>query len=168
LRLPLIFEINGKTPQVVPWNPHSQRSPGHHVDGGSLERFRAKWMPVRVKKTRQNKRLEPGSDSIRTDKALAEILVGRSATRWLPLAGIADLNTPLHAFDVPVMAGSAGSMSVAIGVRPAPAFRWMREREVSWTGYDANYPLCGQSPTLCATTISFVGIFPMLPSWISV
>jgi hypothetical protein len=28
-----------------------------------LERFRAKWTPVRVKKTRQNKRLEPGSDS---------------------------------------------------------------------------------------------------------
>jgi hypothetical protein len=27
-------------------------------------------MPVRVKKTRQNKRLEPGLDSIRTDKAL--------------------------------------------------------------------------------------------------
>jgi len=24
-----------------------------------LERFRAKWTPVRVKKTRQNKRLEP-------------------------------------------------------------------------------------------------------------
>src|ERR1700733_7356044 len=44
-----------------------------------LERFRAKacpgldpgWIPVRVKKTHQNKRLEPGSDSIRTDKALA-------------------------------------------------------------------------------------------------
>src|SRR6266404_2129299 len=42
------------------------------------ERFRAKacpgldpgWTPVRVKKTRQNKRVEPGSDSIRTDKAL--------------------------------------------------------------------------------------------------
>jgi hypothetical protein len=32
-----------------------------------IERFRAKWTPVRVKKTRQNKRLEPGSDSIRTD-----------------------------------------------------------------------------------------------------
>ena len=30
--------------------------------------FQAKWIPVRVKKTRQNKRLEPGSDSIRTDK----------------------------------------------------------------------------------------------------
>ena len=36
-----------------------------------LERFRAKWTPVRVKKTRQNNKLEPGSDSIRTDKALA-------------------------------------------------------------------------------------------------
>jgi hypothetical protein len=35
-----------------------------------LERFRAKWIPVRVKKTRQIKRLEPGSDSIRTDQAL--------------------------------------------------------------------------------------------------
>ncbi len=35
----------------------------------SLKRFRAKWEPVRVKKTRQNKKLEPGSDSIRTDQA---------------------------------------------------------------------------------------------------
>ena len=38
---------------------------------GILERFRAKRVPVRVKTTRQNKRLEPGSDSIRTDMALA-------------------------------------------------------------------------------------------------
>ena len=37
---------------------------------GSLERFRAKWIPVRVKKTRQNKNLEPRSDSIGTEKAL--------------------------------------------------------------------------------------------------
>jgi len=36
-----------------------------------LERFRAKWTPVRVKKTRQNKKLEPRSDSIGTAKALA-------------------------------------------------------------------------------------------------
>src|ERR1700722_13827773 len=35
-----------------------------------LERFRAKWVPVRVKKTRQNKKLEPRSDSIGTEKAL--------------------------------------------------------------------------------------------------
>jgi hypothetical protein len=35
-----------------------------------LERFRAKWGPVRVKKTRQNNNLEPRFDSIETDKAL--------------------------------------------------------------------------------------------------
>ena len=35
-----------------------------------VERFRAKWIPVRVKKTRQNKNLEPRSDSIGTEKAL--------------------------------------------------------------------------------------------------
>jgi hypothetical protein len=35
-----------------------------------LERFRAKWAPVRVKKTRQSKESKPGSDSIRTDQAL--------------------------------------------------------------------------------------------------
>jgi META domain len=38
-----------------------------------LERFRVKWIPVRMKKTRQSKELEPGSDSIRTDKALAAV-----------------------------------------------------------------------------------------------
>jgi hypothetical protein len=42
--------------------------PGDHA----LERFRAKWVPVRIKKTRQNKNLEPGSDSIRTGNALVE------------------------------------------------------------------------------------------------
>jgi hypothetical protein len=44
----------------------------------ALERFRAKacpgldpgWRPVRVKKTRQTKNLEPGFDSIETEKAL--------------------------------------------------------------------------------------------------
>jgi hypothetical protein len=34
-----------------------------------LERFRAKWIPVRVKKMRQNKKIEPRSDSIGTEKA---------------------------------------------------------------------------------------------------
>src|SRR5436190_14472180 len=33
------------------------------------------WIPVRVKKTRQNKSLEPSSDSIRTEQALVR-------TRW--------------------------------------------------------------------------------------
>src|SRR5882724_8321448 len=45
---------------------------------GLLERFQAKacpgldpgWIPVRVKKTRQNKKIEPRSDSIGTEKAL--------------------------------------------------------------------------------------------------
>ena len=36
-----------------------------------LERFQAKWTPVRVKKTRQIKNLDPRFDSIETEKALA-------------------------------------------------------------------------------------------------
>jgi hypothetical protein len=36
-----------------------------------LERFPAKWMPVRVKKTRKNNESEPRSDSIGSEKALA-------------------------------------------------------------------------------------------------
>jgi len=43
------------------------------VAGWRLEHFRAKRVPVRVKKMRQNKRLKPGSDSIRTGKALAHM-----------------------------------------------------------------------------------------------
>jgi hypothetical protein len=35
----------------------------------NLERFQAKWKPVRVKKTRQIKNLEPRFDSIETEKA---------------------------------------------------------------------------------------------------
>src|SRR6202051_5126254 len=38
---------------------------------GLLERFQAKWAPVRVKKTRQIKNLEPRFDLIETEKALA-------------------------------------------------------------------------------------------------
>ena len=34
------------------------------------ERFQAKWRPVRVKKTRQIKNLEPRFDSIETERAL--------------------------------------------------------------------------------------------------
>jgi DNA-binding HxlR family transcriptional regulator len=40
----------------------------------ALERFPAKWSPVRVKKTRQNKKQEPRSDSIGTEKALTSRL----------------------------------------------------------------------------------------------
>ena len=55
--------------------PSNTRSTGRFVP--VRECFRAKacpgldpGIPARVKKTRQNKRIEPGSDSIRTDKAL--------------------------------------------------------------------------------------------------
>ena len=48
------------------------------MDPGSLENalehFQAKWTPVRVKKMRQNKNIEPRSDSIGTDKALPMLL----------------------------------------------------------------------------------------------
>jgi hypothetical protein len=56
-----------------------------------LERFQAKWKPVRVKKTRQIKNLEPRFDSIETEEALGEMdcfaepVIGRAfaPTRWL-------------------------------------------------------------------------------------
>jgi hypothetical protein len=35
-----------------------------------LERFQAKWIPVRVKKTRQNKKIERGRASIQSERAL--------------------------------------------------------------------------------------------------
>ena len=41
-------------------------------------------MPLRVKKTRQNKILEPGSDSIRTDKARERKLPERDCPRKTP------------------------------------------------------------------------------------
>src|SRR5260370_12188577 len=55
----------------------------------SLERFQAKWRPVRVKKTRQIKNLEPRFDSIETERALdvlikAPVLRHRRGTRAAP------------------------------------------------------------------------------------
>jgi hypothetical protein len=38
-----------------------------------LKRFQAKWIPVRVKKTRKIKNLEPRFDSIETEKALVTL-----------------------------------------------------------------------------------------------
>jgi hypothetical protein len=50
-----------------------------------LERFPAKWKPVRVKKTRQIKNLEPRSDFIGTEKALARPGLSRAGTaRFAP------------------------------------------------------------------------------------
>jgi hypothetical protein len=40
------------------------------INSDMLERFPAKWRPIRVEKTRQIKNLEPHSDSIGTEEAL--------------------------------------------------------------------------------------------------
>jgi hypothetical protein len=49
--------------------PHVGRI-DHSRHSCKLEHFRAKWMPVRVKKMRQNKDLELLSDSAETESAL--------------------------------------------------------------------------------------------------
>jgi hypothetical protein len=67
-----------------------------------LERFPAKWVPVRAKKTRQNKSLVPGSDSIRTGNALADLILlagsgkkpahaGHATITHLGVIGVAEL-----------------------------------------------------------------------------
>jgi hypothetical protein len=63
---------------------------GEEPFGSVLERFQAKWLPVRVKQTRQINNPEPRFDSIETEKALvaparAEPVVGPAGgrTRWL-------------------------------------------------------------------------------------
>jgi phosphoglycolate phosphatase len=55
----------------------------HRLAGsfGILERFQAKWTPVRVKKTRQITNLEPGFDSIETEKALGRERIGAQPRR---------------------------------------------------------------------------------------
>src|ERR1700709_1352289 len=61
---------------------HVRRSSAVYVAiplNDSLERFQAKWRPVRVKKTRQIKNPEPRFDSIETEKALARAMLARVA-----------------------------------------------------------------------------------------
>jgi hypothetical protein len=60
-------EANGVRPKCYPLAAGIRAAPM------PLERFQAKWRPVRVKKTRQIKNLEPRFDSIETEKALSEI-----------------------------------------------------------------------------------------------
>jgi hypothetical protein len=47
------------------------------------ERFQAKWIAVRVKKTRQNEETEPRSDSIGTEQVLAAETFGPARSGWL-------------------------------------------------------------------------------------
>jgi hypothetical protein len=53
----------------------------------ALERFQAKWTPVRVKKTRQIKNLEPRFDSIEAEKALAVLDASGTADGFNNLGG---------------------------------------------------------------------------------
>jgi murein L,D-transpeptidase YafK len=61
----------------------------------AIERFQAKWVPVRVKKTRQNKNREPRSDSIGTNKAL--VLAAAFAAALTPVTCLGESSKPLPA-----------------------------------------------------------------------
>jgi murein L,D-transpeptidase YafK len=61
----------------------------------ALERFPAKWVPVRVKKTRQNKNREPRSDLIGTGKAL--VLAAAFAAGLTPVTCLGESSKPLPA-----------------------------------------------------------------------
>jgi hypothetical protein len=52
-----------------------------------LERFQAKWRPVRVKKTRQIKNLEPRFDFHRNGKGSSSLLKNPEVEGFLVLAG---------------------------------------------------------------------------------
>src|SRR5882762_5640919 len=84
----------------------------------SLERFPAKWTPVRVKKTRQNKKLEPRSDSIGTEKALEQ-------NRSDPRPQIA--SDRVHAARASLAALSrSAAISLAGAASLGPAFSFLR------------------------------------------
>src|SRR6201991_1684963 len=87
--------------------------------GSSLERFQAKWTPVRVKKTRQIKNLEPRFDSIETEKALVclsaltrHVALSSASLRLLirPLAGWL-ANEARHGAPGPFLANNQGGYS---------------------------------------------------------
>jgi murein L,D-transpeptidase YafK len=61
----------------------------------ALKRFPAKWVPVRVKETRQNKNREPRSDSIGTGKAL--VLAAAFAAGLTPVTCLGQSSKPLPA-----------------------------------------------------------------------
>jgi iron complex outermembrane receptor protein len=82
--------------------------------GGRLERFRAKWNPVRVKKTRQVKNLEPRSDFIGTEMALGSKVVAAL------LMGTA-LGSIIVVVPTPAQAQTAQQRTFAIRPQPLPS-----------------------------------------------
>jgi N-acetylmuramoyl-L-alanine amidase len=91
-----------------------------------LERFQAKWIPVRVKKTRQNKKIEPGSDSIGTEKARSGtrsgscfgiLQAGSAFAIWMAATAFA-LTAAAHAAPADVTA--AGPAGASVSSQPSP------------------------------------------------
>jgi hypothetical protein len=84
-----------------------------------LERFPAKWTPVRVKKTRQIKNLEPRSDSIGTEKALVRAV----------MFGVVTARLVMMLFGVAGMAmrgmGVVGGLLVVAGIMVLGGFAMM-------------------------------------------
>jgi methylated-DNA-[protein]-cysteine S-methyltransferase len=76
------------------------RAPADIFQGMTMtERFPAKWSPVRVKKTRQIKNLEPRSDSIGTEKALESFNLDRLPTPIGTALLVTDADGLLRALD---------------------------------------------------------------------
>jgi hypothetical protein len=76
--------VQGKPKVGIPLGPQPSIQRGKARRPGLPERFQAKSKPVRVKKTRQIKNLEPRFDSIEAEKALGTPgLVVTYAFLWL-------------------------------------------------------------------------------------
>ena len=102
-----------------------------------LERFRAKAcpgldpgrIPVRVKKTRQNKNREPRSDSIGTEKALVTIFLRLRPTLWFGLRVADGLGQHLAQLGLRLRRLARCSLPLGhadyVGMRPGGFNRWM-------------------------------------------
>jgi transposase len=68
----VVLPKHGVVGRTFAWLGRYRRPAGEseNLNRKALEHFQAKWTPVRVKKMRRNKNLQPHSDSIGTEKAL--------------------------------------------------------------------------------------------------
>jgi pimeloyl-ACP methyl ester carboxylesterase len=85
------------------------------------ERFRAKWRPVRVKKTRQNKNPKPGSDSIRSGRALARAQSEQRASAGVVLLhGIANVPWSLRKLERALRISGFATLNLSYASRKKP------------------------------------------------
>ena len=82
------------------------------------------WTPVRVKKTPQNKKLAPGSDSIRTDKALDAFYFGRNPHENKTLFFLSIRQQFAHIRQV------VGDSADVLGSRDTVRYRDFQEQEI--------------------------------------